>query len=104
MFVKKQAVVIHEKDNVATCVDFFPAGKVISYFRGGAEEKIQLLQDIPLGHKVAILPISRNEDIIKYAESIGAATQDVKPGQHVHVHNMESKRGRGDLNAQGEEK
>lgn len=102
--MKKQAVVINEKDNVATCVDSFPAGSVISYFRGGVEEKIQLLQDIPLGHKVAILPISQGKDIIKYAESIGAATQDIEPGQHVHVHNMESKRGRGDLNAQGEKK
>lgn len=102
--MKKQAVVIHAKDNVATCVDFFPAGRTISYFRGGVEEKLQLLQDIPLGHKVALCPISRNEDVIKYAESIGIATVDIEPGQHVHVHNMESKRGRGDLNSVGEVK
>lgn len=102
--MKKQAVVIHAKDNVATCVDYFPAGSTISYFRGGVEDSLQLLQDIPLGHKVALCPISRNEDIIKYAESIGIATVDLKPGQHVHVHNMESRRGRGDLNPFREEK
>jgi len=96
--VKKQAVVIHGNDNVATCVDDFPEGSTISFFRGGEIEKLQLLQDIPLGHKVAICPISRGEKVVKYAESIGVATADIKPGQHVHVHNMESKRGRGDLN------
>lgn len=101
--MKKQAVVIHGKDNVATCVDYFPAGSIISFFREGVEDKLQLLQDIPLGHKVAICAISRDEDIIKYAESIGIATVDIEPGQHVHVHNMESKRGRGDLNPVGEE-
>lgn len=99
--MKKQAVVIHPNDNVATCVDFFPAGTTISYFRGGVEDKLQLLQDIPLGHKVALCQISLNEDVLKYAESIGIATVDIEPGQHVHVHNMESKRGRGDLNPIG---
>lgn len=102
--MKKQAVVIHEKDNVATCVDFFPAGSTISYFRGGVEDNLKLLQDIPLGHKVALCPISCHRDVIKYAESIGIATVDIEPGQHVHVHNMESKRGRGDLNPIGEVK
>lgn len=100
--MKKQAVVIHEKDNVATCVNYFPAGSIISFFRGGLEDKLQLQQDIPLGHKVAICPISRDGEVVKYAESIGIATVDIEPGQHVHVHNMESKRGRGDLNPIGE--
>ncbi|AGA69704.1 altronate dehydratase [Desulfitobacterium dichloroeliminans LMG P-21439] len=95
--MKKQAVVIHELDNVATCVDHFTAGTAISYFRGDREEQVLLCQDIPLGHKFAIRTIAKNEDVRKYAESIGVATIDIQPGQHVHVHNLESKRGRGDL-------
>ncbi|AFM01050.1 MULTISPECIES: UxaA family hydrolase [Desulfitobacterium] len=97
--MKKQAVVIYEKDNVATCVDHIPAGTTISFFRGGQEETLTVHQDIPLGHKVAIRPIAKRGDIVKYAESIGLATVDIQPGQHVHVHNMESQRGRGDLDS-----
>lgn len=95
--MQKQAVVIHERDNVATCVEHIAAGTKISFFRGGIEETLSVQQDIPLGHKVAICLIAKSQDVLKYAESIGVATKDIEPGQHVHVHNMESRRGRGDL-------
>ncbi|BAE83893.1 SAF domain protein [Desulfitobacterium hafniense DP7] len=100
--VKKQAVVIYEKDNVATCVDHIPAGTTISFFRGSQAESLTVCQDIPLGHKVALIPIAQSSHVVKYGESIGAATIDIQPGQHVHVHNMESQRGRGDLDTDKE--
>jgi altronate dehydratase small subunit len=34
--------------------------------------------------------------VIKYGETIGLATSDISPGEHVHVHNVEGQRGRGD--------
>jgi altronate dehydratase small subunit len=92
--LKKQAVVINPQDNVATVVDDFASGTLIHFFIGGSEQSIQLLQDIPLGHKFAICDIKPSEDIIKYAESIGVSTTLILAGQHVHVHNMESQRGR----------
>ena len=91
--MKKQAVVINPRDNVATVVDDFTSGTLIHFFIGGSEQSIQLLQDIPLGHKFAIRDISPSEDILKYAESIGVATTLILAGQHVHVHNMASQRG-----------
>jgi len=94
--LKKQAVVINPKDNVATVVDDFPASTIIHFFNGQSENSVQLLEDIPLGHKVAIEEITVGEDILKYAESIGVATKKILPGQHVHIHNMESQRGRKD--------
>lgn len=94
--MKKQAVVINVKDNVATLVDDFKVGTEIHYFIGEREESIVLLQDIPLGHKVAIRDIKKGEEVTKYGESLGAATADIKTGRHVHVHNLESLRGRGD--------
>lgn len=94
--MKKQAVVINVNDNVATLVDDFKSGTEIHYFSGEQEGSVILLQDIPLGHKVAIREIKKGEEIIKYGESLGGATTDIKVGQHVHVHNMESLRGRGD--------
>jgi altronate dehydratase small subunit len=94
--LKKQAVVINVKDNVATLVDDFKLGAEIHFFSGDQEQSVILLQDIPLGHKVAIRDIKKGEEVIKYGESLGGATSDIKVGQHVHVHNMESLRGRGD--------
>lgn len=94
--MKKQAVVINSQDNVATVVEDFPAGTVVHFFLGQAEHSLKLLQDIPLGHKLAIYEIQAGQDILKYAESIGVAKELILPGQHVHIHNMESQRGRRD--------
>lgn len=95
-FLKKQAVVINLKDNVATVVDDLAAGSVIHFFIGESDHSLQLLEDIPLGHKIAIQKIQPGADILKYAESIGIAKVLIQPGQHVHVHNMDSQRGRKD--------
>ncbi|WP_443110690.1 hypothetical protein [Caloramator sp. mosi_1] len=40
--------------------------------------------------------------MIKYAEEIGKATNNINKGDYVHVHNIESKRGRGDWGKQNE--
>jgi altronate dehydratase small subunit len=93
--LKKQAVVINAKDNVATVVDDFPAGTILKYALGHSEGTIQLQQDTPMGHKCAICEILAGADVIKYGESIGRATAKINPGEHVHVHNVESRRGRG---------
>ena len=45
----------------------------------------------------ALRDIRKGEHIMKYGESIGAASCDIKKGDYVHVHNLEALRGRGDL-------
>lgn len=42
----------------------------------------------PAGHKMAIKPIPAGSPIIKYGFAIGIATQDIAPGEHVHIHNV----------------
>ena len=49
------------------------------------------------GHKIAVKEIKTGEQITKYGEEIGVATHDIKKGEYVHVHNLDSMRGRGDL-------
>ena len=44
----------------------------------------------------ALKPIHKGELIIKYGEEIGMASADIVKGEYVHVHNLESMRGRGD--------
>ena len=46
---------------------------------------------------MAARAIAAGEPVLKYGEVIGLASQDIAPGQWVHVHNVESARARGDL-------
>ena len=86
--------VIDENDNVATNVaDEIPRGTAVQV--GGIT--IKTLDVIPYGHKMALQPIPKGGTVLKYALSIGSATKDIQPGNHVHIHNVESNRGRGDL-------
>jgi len=48
--------------------------------------------DIPIGHKVALKDLKKGDTIIKYGEDIGKVVADAKKGDHVHVHNMKTKR------------
>jgi len=90
------AIVLNERDNVATALCEIRSGERISV-RNGEEREIEVTQDIPFGHKFAIREIQKGEHIIKYGEIIGRALADIRKGEHVHVHNIESLRGRGDL-------
>ena len=42
------------------------------------------------GHKYALRDIKKGEDIIKYGNPIGHATEDIKAGEHVHTHNVKT--------------
>ncbi|MBR5614146.1 MAG: altronate dehydratase [Clostridia bacterium] len=42
------------------------------------------------GHKYAICDIKMGENIIKYGNPIGHATEDIKKGEHVHSHNVKT--------------
>ena len=65
-------------------------------FLGDEVIEVVMKEDVKFGHKFAIKDIKKGEHVIKYNESIGTATKDIFTGEHVHVHNVESDRGRGD--------
>lgn len=44
---------------------------------------------IPRGHKLATTAIAKGAPVIKYAQTIGYAAQDIAAGAHVHDHNLE---------------
>jgi altronate dehydratase small subunit len=91
------SLVMHEKDDVATVLRAMSSGEIMKYRRGESLESLLLLESIAFGHKVAITPIKQGADVYKYGDVIGRATRNIEPGQHVHVHNIEGVRGRGDL-------
>jgi altronate dehydratase small subunit len=95
--MKKMAIVVNPKDNVATALKDLTKGSIVAISSEGKEVKIKLCADIPFGHKFALVRISKGEKIIKYGEVMGKATAPINAGEHAHVHNIESQRGRGDL-------
>lgn len=48
--------------------------------------------DIPIGHKVALKALPSGETVIKYGEDIGKMVDEAGQGDHVHVHNLKTKR------------
>lgn len=91
------AIVVDERDSVATALADLAAGQVLVVRVGAEERRIELCAPIAFGHKLALMAIESGEPVIKYGEVIGRATRAIAPGDHVHVHNLESMRGRGDM-------
>jgi hypothetical protein len=89
----KPVLMISGRDNVATALEALAAGREIDV-NGRA---VIVREPIPTGHKVAVRPIPAGEVVIKYGSPIGTATAAIAPGDHVHVHNVASARGRGDI-------
>jgi 2-dehydro-3-deoxy-D-arabinonate dehydratase len=85
---------VHPRDNVLVCLGALSAGFRLALDTG---ETLTVAEPIPFGHKIASRAIRRGEAVVKYGEVIGTASRPIEPGQHVHVHNMDSNRGRGDL-------
>ncbi|MBL4615637.1 MAG: UxaA family hydrolase [Magnetovibrio sp.] len=54
--------------------------------------KITALNDIPLGHKIALSPIKDGDTILKYGHDIGKCVVDIETGAHAHVQNIKTKK------------
>ena len=89
--------VVEPEDNVATALREVEAGETVSVALGDEDRSVEVREDVAFGHKLAIEAISEGDTVSKYGTSIGNATEDIPAGAWVHVHNVESNYGRGDL-------
>ena len=80
-------------DNVATALRELQPGDLVEL----EDVQVTVTAHVPFGHKVALRSIAANEPVLKYGEAIGLAAGVIAAGDHVHTHNVESQRGRGDL-------
>ena len=48
--------------------------------------------DVPIGHKVALVDLKVGDTVTKYGQDIGRIVAPVAKGEHVHVHNLKTKR------------
>ncbi len=74
---------IHPSDNVAVALHAVSEGQL---FDAG----ITALSDVQAGHKISLCAIRSGEAVIKYGYPIGVASRDIRPGEHVHTHNLVS--------------
>jgi len=84
------AIRLSPEDNVATLLRAVAKGDKV---RVGTTE-IEAGEAIALCHKIALIDIEPGDRIVKYGDPIGEATQAIKAGAHVHVHNLRSLRAR----------
>ncbi|PWG65435.1 UxaA family hydrolase [Sediminicurvatus halobius] len=54
--------------------------------------EFEVKDDIPIGHKLAIRDLPEGETVIKYGVDIGRVVAPIRTGEHVHVHNVKTKR------------
>ena len=86
---------VHEKtDTVGVATEDIKAGQVAKGLFMDTQDPIEMkaLKDIPLGHKIALKDFAVEDTVIKYGHDIGKVVADIKAGDHVHIHNLKTKR------------
>jgi (2R)-sulfolactate sulfo-lyase subunit alpha len=81
-------------DSVGVAAEPIGAGETVEgvVLEDNSSVRARATHDIPLGHKIALLPVGTGAPVTKYGVTIGVATAAIKPGEHVHVHNLKSAR------------
>ena len=89
-------IIIHDdKDNVGVVViDLTKKDQEYSCWIMESDKtvKIQSINNIPLGHKIALKDFKVGDTILKYGHDIGKVVVSIKKGDHVHVHNVKTKK------------
>ena len=89
-----KVLLIDPRDNVVTALEPVKKGECFTAATERGEESFTALQDIPMGHKLAVRAIPRGTPVFKYGSAIGDVTADIAAGEHVHSHNLSGYRGR----------
>lgn len=77
---------INDNDNVAVALKPIAKGTSLDVC-GNA---VTTVEDIPQGHKFAIKPVAKGEEVVKYGFRIGYAQEDVETGAWIHTHNLKT--------------
>ncbi|MCP4358893.1 MAG: UxaA family hydrolase [Chloroflexi bacterium] len=81
---------IHPADNTAVILDDAKAGEIVAIIGKQGNSTVTLLEPIKVGHKVALRTIPIGDKVKKYGIVIGCSTQQIQPGEWVHLHNCAS--------------
>ncbi len=89
-----QFLVHEQEDTVVVATVDIEAGEVVKGVFMDTQEPIEIkaLINIPLGHKIALKEFKVGDTVSKYGQDIGQVVADIKAGEHVHIHNLKTKR------------
>ena len=93
------ATALDANDNLAIVLESVAAGQQVIVDVAGKPVRMQALEPIALGHKIALVDLRPGDLLVKYGETIGEATAPIARGAWVHVHNLRSLRARLDARA-----
>ena len=84
------ALRLHPQDTVAIAKTDLQPGTVLVLAGDapGSPLRVAIRQFIPSGHKVALIERTPGQELYRYGQIIGFATQPIEPGEHVHTHNL----------------
>lgn len=89
-------LLVHEpKDNVGVVVvEGLSAGTdmLCVVTADNSDFRLTSLGDVPIGHKVALRDLAVGDTVFKYGEDIGKVVKPIRKGEHVHTHNLKTKR------------
>ena len=84
--VDTRVLILAPGDNVAIAKTDIPAGAILDVMG----VRVKLAQKVLTGHKFAFKRVAKGEKVVKYGAPIGIATQDIAPGDLMHLHNVAS--------------
>ena len=80
----RSLLILNAKDNVAIALTNLTAGQRVE--QDG--DSLLVLEDVSVGHKVALAEIPEGGPVVKYGEEMGRAKARIPRGAHAHVHNI----------------
>lgn len=88
--------VVHDADDSVgvAVVEGIQAGQELTGWIMQEDQTItcRVSDPIPIGHKLAIRDLAEGDTVIKYSVDIGRVIQPINRGEHLHVHNVKTKR------------
>lgn len=89
----EHGALMHEKeDDVAVVISDVAVGTEVRTVTLNGEEmgSVKAVEEIPLGHKIALRDMAEGKEVIKYGRAIGRASKAITKGAHVHTQNVVS--------------
>lgn len=91
--VRPQFLAHRAGDHVAVAVQDLAPGRAHGFVLSDDRElTVDVLDEVPLGHKIALVDLTDGAELIEYGVRVGIAITNISAGQHVHTHNVRSAR------------
>lgn len=77
---KVNSILLDPSDNVVVCVETLENGARAVYRTGDECKSVEVTQEVPVWHKIALRDLRAGDEIVRYGEVIGKCTEDIPCG------------------------